>query len=165
MTPTSSLSMMNSQSASRWGAPHQAGPPTSSGEGRGDSHRGGRGYNIADWWAIIIYYDVMIPLKYILSIKWYWHVIKQWIFPTSSIIIDIWLFVSPPSFYYMQLQVWIIKWGVILVRVVVVTTVGEMIGDTVVVVVANEPPPPSNMAGEEEKVGGIWRLEVDDVKK
>ena len=49
-------------------------------------------------------------------------------------------------------------------RVVVVTTVGEMIGDTVVVVVANEPPPPSNMAGEEEKVGGIWRLEVDDVK-
>ena len=36
----------------------------------------------------------MIPLKYILSIKWYWHVIKQWIFPTSSIIIDIWLFVS-----------------------------------------------------------------------
>ena len=48
---------------------------------------------------------------------------------------------------------------------VVVTTVGEMIGDTVVVVVANEPPPPSNMAGEEEKVGGIWRLEVDDVKK
>ena len=51
-------------------------------------------------------------------------------------------------------------------RVVVVTTVGrEMIGDTVVVVVANDPPPPTNMAGEEEKVGGIWRLEVDDVKK
>ena len=49
-------------------------------------------------------------------------------------------------------------------RVVVVMTVGEMIGDTVVLV-ANDPPPPTNMAGEEEKVGGIWRLEVDDVKK
>ena len=50
-------------------------------------------------------------------------------------------------------------------RVVVVTAAGEMIGDTVLVVGANGPPPPSNMAGEEEKVGGIWRLEVDDVKK
>lgn len=48
-------------------------------------------------------------------------------------------------------------------RVVVVMTVGEMIGDTVVLV-ANDHPP-TNMAGEEEKVGGIWRLEVDDVKK
>jgi len=44
------------------------------------------------------------------------------------------------------------------------TTVGEKIGDTVVVVVANDHPP-TNMAGEEEKVGGIWRLEVDDVKE
>ena len=83
--------MMNNRSASRWGAPHQAGPQSS------DSHRGGRrGYDITDGGQIYTHMqhmpDVMIEISYrnYIDIEMY---------QTMNICqpphhIDIWLFVS-----------------------------------------------------------------------